>query len=395
MGLQGKAVVHDLERSELISEVVAADMEAEKARAYVEQTGFRKVRVVSFTASQSAPLEQLIRESNPQVLICMLPPDFQLSLARAAIAAGVPYVSSSYTGTLIELDASAKAQGVALLPEMGMDPGIDLILGKLAVEELDVVQGMQSYGAGLPEPACAGDNPIHYKITWTFEGVLKAYMRPARLMKNGMEVSIPSGRIFRREHGHTLEVPGVGSLDAYPNGDAIRYIDIFGLGKELKDMGRYAMRWPGHNPFWNIMAELGFMGEAPVRIGGIEIPPRRFVVEHLTPRLQFRDTERDMVIIRVEAWGLKEEKPRRVTYELIDYRDLSTGLFAMNRTVGFTTSIGAQLILAGKIPKAGVLSPVRDVPHRDVLRELEKRGMQIKRRVELKGANGSRLYERE
>jgi saccharopine dehydrogenase-like NADP-dependent oxidoreductase len=382
MGLQGKAVVHDLEHSELISAVLAADMEAEKARAYVEQMGYRKVQVVPFTALQPEPLERLIRETKSHVLICMLPPDFQPSLARAAIAAGVPYVSSSYTGTLTELDASAKVNGVAVLPEMGMDPGIDLILGKLAVEDLDVVHGMHSYGAGLPEPACAGDNPIHYKITWTFEGVLKAYMRPARLMKKGMEVSIPSGRIFRKEYGHTLEVPGVGALDAYPNGDAIRYIDIFGLGKELKDMGRYAMRWPGHNQFWNIMAELGFMGEIPVRMEGVEISPRQFVVAHLTPRLQFRDTERDMVVIRVEAWGLKKEKPRRVTYELVDYRDLSTGLFAMNRTVGFTTSIGAQLILAGKITKAGVLSPVRDVPHRDVLQELKKRGMQIERRVE-------------
>ena len=55
----------------------------------------------------------------------------------------------------------------------------------------------------------------------------------------------------------------------------------------------------------------------------------------------------------------------------------------MNRAVGYTTSIAAQLILAGKIQKTGVLTPVRDVPaHRDVVRELEKRGMKIQRRVE-------------
>ena len=89
-----------------------------------------------------------------------------------------------------------------------------------------------------------------------------------------------------------------------------------------------------------------------------------------------------MVIIRVEAWGLKNSRPLRVAYELIDYRDLASGLFAMNRAVGFTTSIGAQLILAGKIQKAGVLTPVRDVPALEVVRELEKRGMKVQRRVE-------------
>jgi saccharopine dehydrogenase-like NADP-dependent oxidoreductase len=382
LGLQGKAVIHDLEQSDAVSEIVAADVAADEARAYVERKGYRKVRVVQVNASDPAAVGQLVRESRPRVLVCMLPPDFQPRLARAAIEVGVPYVSSSYTGTLVELDGLARARGVSVLPEMGMDPGIDLILGRLAVDELDVVHGMRSYGAGLPEPACAGGNPIHYKITWTFEGVRNAYMRPARFLRGGKEAAIPGGQIFRPENGHSLEVPGVGAMDAYYNGDAIRYIDIFRLGPELKEMGRFAMRWPGHNQFWNVMAELGFLDEVPTRIEECEVSPRRFVVEHLTPRLQFRDTERDMVVIRVEAWGLKTQKPLRVIYELIDYRDLATGLFAMNRTVGYTTSIAAQLILAGKIRKTGVLTPVRDVPALEVVKELEKRGMKIHRRVE-------------
>ena len=382
VGLQGKAVIHDLEHSHAVSEIVAVDVEAEKAKTYIGARGYSKVRVVQLNASDQPALERLIREIRPRVLICMLPPDFQPALARAATNAGVSYVSSSYTGTLLELDGLAREKGVTILPEMGMDPGIDLILGRLAVDELDIVHGMRSYGAGLPAPDCAGDNPIHYKITWTFEGVLKAYMRPARFLREGKEVAIPGGEIFRSENGHTIEVPEVGVMDAYYNGDAIRYIDLFGLGPDLKEMGRFAMRWPGHNQFWNVMAELGFLDETTIRIGESKISPRRFIVEHLTPRLQFGDTERDMVVIRVEAWGLKNKKPLRVTYDLIDYRDLTTGFFAMNRAVGYTTSIAAQLILAGKIQKTGVLTPVRDVPHREVLRELEKRGMRIQRRLE-------------
>ncbi|RPJ73557.1 MAG: hypothetical protein EHM15_06810 [Desulfobacteraceae bacterium] len=382
LGLQGKAVVHDLEESAIVSRIVAADIELEKAKSYIAQKGYRKVEVVALNAAQPDLLDQLVAEVNPQVIVCMLPPDFQPGIAGAAIAAGVPYVSSSYPGALPELDGPAREKGVPLLPEMGMDPGIDLILGKLAVDELDVVHGLRSYGAGLPEPACAGDNPIHYKITWTFEGVLKAYMRPARFLKDGKEAAIPGGQIFRPENGHVLEVPGVGTLDAYYNGDALHYIELFGLGPELREMGRFAMRWPGHNRFWDVMAALGFLDATPQRVGRAELSPRRFVVEHLTPRLQFREEERDMVVIRIEAWGLKNGRKLKVVYELIDYRDLATGLFAMNRTVGFTASIGAQLILAGKIRKPGLLNPVRDVPHREVLAELEKRGMRITRRSE-------------
>jgi saccharopine dehydrogenase-like NADP-dependent oxidoreductase len=381
MGLQGKAVVHDLEGSDIVTAVTVAELDVRGAEAWLARRGCRKTRVVALDAEAPGAVGRLVQAEQPQVVVSMLPPPFQPVLARAAVDAGVPYASSSYAGALTELDAAARERGVALLPEMGMDPGIDLVLGRLAVDELDVVHGMRSYGAGLPEPACAGDNPIGYKITWTFEGVLKAYMRPARLLKDGREVSVPAGRIFQPENGHRFEVPGVGTMDAYPNGDALHYIELFGLGPELREMGRYAMRWPGHNRFWDVMAELGFLDEAPERIGSVEISPRRFVVEHLAPRLQFREGERDMVVIRVEAWGLKGGRPRRVTYELVDYRDLATGLFAMNRTVGFTTSIAAQMLLAGRIRKTGLLSPVRDVPASEVLAELERRGMSVQRRV--------------
>ena len=158
-----------------------------------------------------------------------------------------------------------------------------LILCGLAVNELDEVHGLYSYGAGLPEPACAGDNPLHYKITWTFEGVLNAYRRPARLLKDGVEISIPGGDIFRQEHVHSLDIPGLGRLEAYPNGDAIDFIRTFGLGPNLKHMGRFKMRWPGHCRFWERMSDLGFLSDEPLEIDGCEIAPFRFLVEHLTP----------------------------------------------------------------------------------------------------------------
>ena len=72
----------------------------------------------------------------------------------------------------------------------------------------------------------------------------------------------------------------------------------------------------------------------------------------------------------------------RIVYDLIDYGDLSTGLMAMNRTVGFTASIGAQMIVRGEIEHRGVLSPARDVDSSALLGELRKYGMRISRREE-------------
>ena len=71
-----------------------------------------------------------------------------------------------------------------------------------------------------------------------------------------------------------------------------------------------------------------------------------------------------------------------VTHRLVDRRDLETGFFAMNRTVGFPASIGAQMILSGNIEARGVLSPAKHVPVETFLAELEKRKMHFEHQVE-------------
>jgi len=381
VGLQGKAVIHDLNRSSLIGQIVAADRDVEAAGEFARRNGLNKVRFTAVDASSTSELQRTIRESGADVVICMLPPTFNYAVARAALDEGLPFVCSSYTGSLSELHREATEKRVTILPEMGMDPGIDLLLGQIVVGEFDEVHGLYSYGAGLPEPSAA-DNPIRYKITWTFEGVLVAYQRPGRLLENGVEIVVPGTQMFHEAYIHRAAFPEVGELEAYPNGDAIRYIDIFGLGKTVKTMGRFGMRYPGHCRFWQTLADLGFLDETPLAVPGASLSPRQFLVHHLTPRLQFGPQERDLVIVRIHAWGLKDGKKLSVVYDLTDYRDLDTGLFAMNRTVGYTASIAAQLILSGVITKPGVLSPARDVPAGKVLEELQARGMHVERRVE-------------
>lgn len=316
------------------------------------------------------------------VVICMLPIGLALTAARAALDAGIPFVSSNYTYDLIQLDDLAREKKGIILPEMGLDPGIDLILGRLATDQLDTVHGFYSYGGGVPAPEIAHDSPIKYKISWIFDGVLAAYVREARQIKNGKLLVVPGHEIFKNENVHEIEFAGIGVVEAYPNGDSERYVKIFGLSDELKDMGRFALRWTGHSNFWRTMVALGLLDDAPININQADIIPREFLSKCLAPRLQYKADERDIALLRVEAWGIKEGKKMKITYDLIDYRDLESGLFAMNRAVGFTSSIGALMILTGKITQTGVLSPVLHVPPQEFINELKARGFQINYKIE-------------
>lgn len=387
MGLQGKATIHDLEASDIVKEIIAADLfptEEGKAEAdgYLAGRGYTKTSTLRLDIVKEKDLAGIFSSQRIDIVICMLPISLALTAARGALAAGIPFVSSNYTYDLAQLHESAVRQNTIILPEMGLDPGIDLVMGRLAVDELDVVHGLYSYGGGVPAPECADTSPIRYKISWVFDRVLDVYVRQAEMMKGGEPISVPGNELFSEENFHEIEFPGVGVVEAYPNGDSMRYIKTFGLGAELQEMGRFALRWPGHSQFWRTMVGLGLLEEKPVQVNGTEVSPRAFLSKCLTPRLQFDSDERDVALLRVEAWGLKDNKKVRVTYDLIDYRDLETGLFAMNRTVGFTSSIAAQMILAGKITEPGVLSPVRHVPPHEFMAEVEARGMKVDFKIE-------------
>ncbi len=392
LGLQGRAVVHDLEASDLIDAIDAADLfptDAARAEAdaYLAAMGYGKTKTVKLDVLKTEDLPGAYANRGVDVVICMLPIELALRAANAAIDAGIPFVSSNYTYDLSELDARAKSKGCIILPEMGLDPGIDLVLGRLVVDELDTVHGLYSYGGGVPAPEVADTSPIRYKISWIFDRVLDVYVREARLIKEGRLVVVPGNDLFKKHNVHEITFPGIGTFEAYPNGDAQRYVDIFDMDNELKEMGRFALRWTGHADFWRRMVALGLLEETPVAIGGVEVSPRAFLSKCITPKLGFEEDERDLALLRVEGWGIKDGQRIKITYDMIDYRDLQTGLFAMNRTVGFTSAIAALMILEGKITQAGVLSPVRHVPAQDFIEAVKARGIQIHKRVDLMKGN--------
>ena len=79
---------------------------------------------------------------------------------------------------------AARAAGVAIMPECGLDPGIDLVLYGMAREKFSELHLVNSYCGGLPE-ARAANNPLKYKVSWNWEGVLSSSKRDARAILDG------------------------------------------------------------------------------------------------------------------------------------------------------------------------------------------------------------------
>jgi saccharopine dehydrogenase-like NADP-dependent oxidoreductase len=375
LGYQGKAAVIDLLRSPEVTAVVCADARLDGLESFAALEGCAKLRPVPVDAADGAALQALLAQG-ADAAIDLLPIRFMPAAFEAAIAARVPLVSTNYAHGLSHLDAPARRQGVTIMPECGLDPGIDLVIIGNAVPRFDRLTRLDSYCGGIPEKA-ACDNPLNYKISWNWEMVLTSQMRPARFVRDGVALDVPAAEQHETGMNHTIDFPGLGRLEAIPNGDAVAYVARLGLSGSVRQAGRYSLRWPGWRDFWRVMKRLGFLDETPVPglPGGVS--PKQFLVRHLEPRLQYGPREKDLTPMVNVLEGEKDGRPLRITTRLLIARDPASGLLGMSLGVGWTASIVAQMIARGEIAAPGILSPLKDIPGARFMAELERRGIRV------------------
>ena len=376
LGLQGRAATLDLARSPDVEEVICADADSGGFERLSNLVPPGRVRMVRCDASRKDAVRSLLAEVD--VAVELLPVDLMRGVFEAAVEVGVPMVGTSYGRGIRDLQEDAESASVALAPECGLDPGIDLVLCAQAVDEFDRLEVLNSYCGGFPERA-ACDNPLSYKISWNWDAVLRSQTRDAVLIADGSIIEVPARAQHDASRLRYLSFPGLGELEAIPNGDAVSYAELLGVRGTLRETGRYSLRWPGWCALMRPLKELGLLSDEPVP--GIGVSPREFLNRHLAPRLQYRDDEKDLVVMRNVFQGIAQGRRKTLVTDLRIERDLASGLFAMSLGVGYTASIVAQMIGRGEITAKGVLSPAVHVPPAAFRNELHRRGIEVHEKV--------------
>lgn len=387
VGLQGKVALSDLVKSENITEIIAADYDINALNQLVKEKGYSKVTCEYLDANDQKNIDKLM-SVKPDIVIDLLPYPFVDTIVKTAIKFGLNMINSmSLSSEVMKLAEEAKKKNITILPDFGLDPGIDLVMLGQGMRELDEIEVINSYGAGIP-PLEYANNPLKYKVTWSFSGLLRTYYRDCKIIKDGKIIEIKAIDLFSPENIHDISIDNVGKLEAFINGNSLSYLESAGIKQDsdvyrnIKDMGRYTMRWPGHSEFWKKLVDLHFLDPEPITIDGKEVSRNEILAKIIEPHLQLQDNEKDLAILFVELIGKKDGKKKRITYQLVDERDLTTGFTAMSRTVGHTISLGAELICSGKITKKGILSPVHDIPFEILKEGLEKKGILMTSKTE-------------
>ena len=378
-GIQGKAALFDLSKHEWVSTIVVADLFPDSIQGlpYVDQS---KTRIEKIDADDQKALVSVMNQGF-DVVLDFLPPHFVKSVTEAAIRTGVSLVNTNYAYQIHPLHDQVVDKGIVIMPECGLDPGIDLVLYGYGLRQFDELHVLNSYCGGLPEKkACT--NPLGYKISWNWDAVLRSQNRDAALIRDGKLIEISGEDQHDNPFIHEIDFPGLGKLEALPNGNAIHFIELLGLSNSIRETGRYSLRWPGWSSSWNPLKKFGCFSDSPVAGLSCNVSPHEFFVKWLEPQLQYDEDEKDMAVMQNVFIGTKDGRKKKLTITMLIERDLTTGLMGMALGVSYPACIAAEMIAKGEITKKGILSPVRDMPVDLFLERLKGRGIKVEESIE-------------
>lgn len=377
------------------------------------------------------------------IVVNMLTRPFQHLIAVDCLNNNAHMLTASYEDIRIRsLEADAHRKNLLILNEMGLDPGIDHMMGMSMIDRIrdggGVVTSFRSYGGGLPVPEVE-TNPLRYAITWNPRNVMMAGEDGAIYKEDGKIKVLPFHQVFQRTWN--VDVDGVGTFEAYPNRDSLAYEHVLGL-KQNHTMVRGTLRYPGWSETWQNVVHLGLANES-LRIPnirdmtyreltemflpalenklrleqqmanylgisptggimqnlkwlglfskekiGLEVDTVAEVMIHLMQqKLRLPEGTPDMVILvhEIEAvYPDENNRAEKITDTMIEY-GVPRGETAISRTVGLPLAVTTDLILRGKIPLSGCHIPTHPAIYKPVLAELEKAGIHSKEVVSVPG----------
>ena len=203
---------------------------------------------------EAATLEAALQPGD--VIVSMLPGDWHVPLAEMALAKGANFVSSSYIAPEMRaLNDRAKAAELALVNEVGLDPGIDHLMAHHLVEDYrasatcdaDNAISFISYCGGIPKIA----NPFRYKFSWSPLGVLKALASPSRSLRDFKEFN--GDRPWNALSSYDAPLPDSETFEVYPNRDSLPFIEQYNFDPDwqVKDFVRGSLRLNGWAEAWS------------------------------------------------------------------------------------------------------------------------------------------------
>lgn len=347
-GLMGRVIVKDVVEKEPNAQVTLIDVNEALLNEIYNLFDKNKLKICKLNVNDTTATSSMLQKHD--VVISALPHRLSLPAIKAAIKARVSMVD--LTGKAPEerlaLHEEAENARITIIPGCGVAPGISNICVGRGVELLDETHEAIIYVGGIPKKK---EPPLYYQTVFSLESVFDAYLRKARILKQGEIVEVePMSGVEK------LSFPEpIGPLEAFYT-DGLASLIVTMKGKISHYLAEKTLRYPGHRDRIKLLGSCGMLGKKPVKINSHEIIPLDFLIKQLSNILKL-SPEGDMLIMRIIIKGIKNGIQRTHTFELFDQYDSGNQITAMARTTAFPAVWAARMITDKKINKKGVQFP--------------------------------------
>ena len=370
-GLQGSACAYDLLQNKDVAEVRLADLNTGHIADFLGPYSGKRLIPTPLDVRNAEGVRALMRESD--AVMSAIPYYFNLDLARHAADVGVNFCDLGGNTDIVfeqkRLAAKAQENGITIVPDCGLAPGMVNILAQHGIDQLDTVDEVKIFVGGLPQNP---EPPLNYQIVYSLEGVLDYYTTLSWVVRDGQRVQV---KALSELEPVRFDEP-VGELEGFHTAGGLSTMAFRYEGK-IPTMEYKTLRYPGHAKVMEAIRDLGLLDLDPIDVKGCRVSPRDVAIAVMAPRLT-KAEGKDLVALRVTVKGKKGNEPKTIEYELVDRYDEKRGISAMMRTTGYSLSITGQMQARGEVQPPGVHTPDECIPAQKYINELQKRGINIR-----------------
>lgn len=384
-GRQGTATAYDLMRFAKPKRIILGDFcieqaekSAEKLRNLAEKEGldYSCLQAMQLDAANKPQIHNRLQELKADSIISGVPYFFNLELSQIAIDIGADFFDYGGNTDIVKaqlaLNEKACREGVCLIPDCGMAPGLANSLSAYAISLLDSCDTLLSYDCGLPQNPSP---PWNYSLFFSIEGLTNEYAGKSNCLQDG---KLHHTECFEEYEVLDFEEPA-GRLEAFTTFGGAGTLPFTYEGK-IRSLKNKTLRYPGHFAEWKVFKKAGLFELAAVEVDGTPVVPRHLLHAVMEPQIKAKPGEKDLVIIRILARGQKDGKPSEVQLDLVDYYDEEKGFSAMERSTGFHAGIMSGLAASGRIGN-GAFTVESAIAPELFLKEFKKRGFSLKEKI--------------
>ena len=184
------------------------------------------------------------------------------------------------TGEVLNLSDLAKKQGVTLLPDCGLAPGLVANLTMVGMKQFDQVDRIKLRVGGLPQ---IPEGPFKYSLVFSTEGLINEYVEPALALRKGAIKLIPSMS--------DLEMipfpPPWGHLEAFTTSGGTSTLPQSLQGK-VRELDYKTIRYPGHCSMVLTLLDCGLADRNQWQLSTGTVTPREVLKEIFSAHLPGR-----------------------------------------------------------------------------------------------------------